>query len=195
MVFEWKSGYLSSFLGQIKAAFGVDLNQRADIPEQMLRVRVPFMKIKTARVWDVLDLYNSISDDHPESGKWKVKHAPNNRVLGEFGVLISEPNAVFLVPSKQTDQEDAFSVRAFNVRDISEQDQTHLFELINMEGDRLRFNPLLLRGNVRIHKEAGICVATGNKTYVEMVGSMIDAFREGRRSPKGADHTKPPDDK
>ena len=195
VVFEWKSGYLNEFLTQIKKVFGIDLNQRADIPGEMRYRRVPSMKIKTANVLEVIDLYNSISDDHPESGKWKVKHAPNNRVLGEFGVLISEPNAVFLVPSKQTDQEDAFSVRAFNVRDISKQDQTHLFELINMEGDRLRSNPSLLRGNVRIHKEAGICVATGNKTYVEMVGSMIDAFREGRRSPKGADHTKPPDDK
>ena len=43
--------------------------------------------------------------------------------------------------------------------------------------------PSLLRGDVHFHKETGICVATGGRTYVEMVGSLIDAFREGRQLP------------
>src|SRR5437870_7458823 len=60
VVFEWKSGYLNEFLAQIKKVFGIDLNQRADIPGEMRYRRVPSMKIETDLVWDVLDLYNSI---------------------------------------------------------------------------------------------------------------------------------------
>ena len=177
VVFEWKSGYLSSFVDHIKEIFGIDLNQRADIPGEMRYTRVPSMKIKTANVWDVLDLYNSISDDHPESGKWAVKRVMP-AMMDEQGHFISEPNAIFLVPPKQTDQEDARSVRAFTLRDIPEPERNQLFELIKMEGDQLKAP--LLGGDIHFHKETGICVATGGKAYVEMVGSLIDAFREGR---------------
>ena len=62
VVFEWKSGSLHEFLSQIKNVFGIDLNQRADIPGEMRYTRVPSMKITTANVWQVIDLYNSISD-------------------------------------------------------------------------------------------------------------------------------------
>ena len=95
-------------------------------------------------------------------------------------------SAILLIPPKQTDLEDALSVRAFSLRDISGQEQKQLFELINMEGDRLKLETergikaSLLGGDVHFHKETGICVATGGKAYVEMVGSLIDAFREGR---------------
>ena len=96
-------------------------------------------------------------------------------------------NAIFLVPPKRIDQEDSLSVRAFSLRDIPGEEQKQLFELINMDGDRLKLETKrgikasLLRGDVHFHKETGICVATGGKTYVEMVGSLIDAFREGRQ--------------
>ncbi len=190
VVFEWKSGYLSSFLGQIKAVFGIDLNQRADIPAEMFNVRVPSMKIKTANVWNVLDLYNSISDDHPESGKWAVKRL-RGVVLDSQGNFMSEPNAIFLVPSAHTNKEDALSVRAFTLRDIPGPEQKQLFELIKMEGDLLKAS--LLGGDVHFHKETGICVATGGKAYVEMVGSLIDAFRKGRSF--GTYTPKPQDEK
>src|SRR2546425_3355457 len=160
VVFEWKSGYLSSFLGQIKAVFGIDLNQRADIPGGMLSERVPSMKIKTANVWDVLDLYNSISDDHPGSGKWAVKRVMP-ATMDEHGHFVSEPNAIFLVPSTKTDKEDSLSVRAFTLRDIPEPEQNQLFELIKMEGDQLKAS--LLGCDVHFHKETGICVAKGGR--------------------------------
>ena len=92
--------------------------------------------------------------------------------------------------------EESFSVRAFTVRDIKGQEQKQLFELINVERDRLRnlaaeggINPGLINGDVHFHEDTGICVATGGKTYVEMVGSLIDAFREGRQMRPGV--TKP----
>jgi hypothetical protein len=197
VVFEWKSGELSSFLSQIKAVFGIDLKQRADIPEQMLRVRVPSMKITTYSVWDVLDLYNSISNDHPESGKWAVKR--RDSTFDQNGRLVSEPNAVFLVAPNQTNAEDALSVQAFSLRDIPKTEQNQLFELIKMEGYRLKLETergikaSLLRGDVHFHQETDICVATGGKAYVEMVGSLIDAFRKGRRF--GTYTPKPQDEK
>ena len=178
VVFEWKAGPLVEFVAQIKKVFGIDLHQRADIPGGMLDVRVPSMKIETANVWHVLDLYNSISDDHPESGKWAVKRL-RGVVLDSQGSFMSEPNAIFLVPSMKTDKEDSRSVRAFTLRDIPGEEQKQLFELINVEGDRLKGS--FLGGDIHFHKETEICVATGSKTYVEMVGSLIDAFREGRQ--------------
>ena len=187
VVFEWKSGTLDSFVTHIKEIFGVDLNQRADIPAEMIYTRVPSMKIKTANVWDVLELYNSISDDHPESGKWAVKRVRGG-VLDGHGGFLSEPNAIFLVPPTKTGKEDSRSVRAFTLRDIPGEEQKQLFELINVEGDRLKGS--FLGGDVRFHEETGICVATGGKTYVEMVGSLIDAFREGRQKLPSA-FTKP----
>ena len=136
VVFEWKSGILSSFVNHIKEIFGVDLNQRADIPGEMLYRRVPSMKIETANVWHVLDLYNSISDDHPESGKWAVKRL-RGVVLDSQGSFMSEPNAIFLVPPTKTDKEDSRLVRAFTLRDIPGEEQKQLLELIKVEGDRL----------------------------------------------------------
>jgi hypothetical protein len=193
--FEWKSGRgdwtLSRFLEQIKTNFGFDLRASADIPEQMLHVRVPSMKITTSRVWDVLLLYNQISNDYPEIGSWIMVRSPSDARFYANAPL----NAIFLVPPKQTDQEDALSVRAFTLRDIPDLEQNQLFKLINLEGDRLKLETekgikaSLLRGDVHFHKETGICVATGGKTYVEMVGSLIDAFREGRHLRTGV--TKP----
>jgi len=180
VVFERKSGPFVGFVAQIKEVFGIDLNQRADIPGQMLRVRVPSMKLKVERLWDVLSLYNQINSNYPEIGRW-VWHFPGN----DWKL---EPSAIYLVPPKQTDLEDALSVRAFTLRDIPGPEQNQLFELINMEGDRLKLETergikaSLLGGDVHFHKETGICVATGGKTYVEMVGSLIDAFREGRHT-------------
>lgn len=181
VVFEWKSGTLSSFLDQIKEAFGFDLKQRADIPDQMLNTRVPAMKITTSQIWDVLSLYNQISANYPELGRWVWHYPPpGSRLLYELA-------AVYLVPPKQADMEENFSVRAFTLRGIPVPEQKQLFELINSEKDRLRnletergVKPSLLRGDVHIHEATGICVATGGKTYVEMVGSLIDAFSEGR---------------
>jgi hypothetical protein len=198
VVFEWKAGPLVEFVAQIKRVFGIDLHRRADIPMEMFDVRVPSMKINTVRVWDVLDLYNSISDDHPESGKWVVKYFRGSVLDPERG-FISEPHAVFLVPPKQTEQEDALSVQAFSLRDMPEPEQNQLLVLIHMEGDRLKIQTekgikaSLVRGDVHFHKETGICVATGGKTYVEMVGSLIDAFRKGRRF--GTYTPKPQDEK
>ena len=198
VVFEWKSGYLTSFVNHIKELFGVDLNQRADIPAEMIYTRVPSMKIKTANVWDVLDLYNSISDEYPGIGRWVIKRvaygveAPNpleniGSPFQQRKLRIIEPNAIFLVPPTKTDKEDSRSVRAFNLRDIPGEEQKQLFELIKVEGDRLGAS--LLGGDIHFHKETEICVATGGKTYVEMVGSLIDAFREGRHLRAGV--TKP----
>ena len=64
-----------------------------------------------------------------------------------------------------------------------------------MEGDKLKAS--LLGGDVHFHKETGICVATGGKAYVEMVGSLIDAFRAGRKFgyPARPDSIKPQDEK
>jgi len=201
--FEWKSGRgdwtLSRFLEQIKTNFGFDMRASADIPEQMLHARVPSMKIKASSVWDVLLLYNQVSNDYPEIGRWIMVRSPSDARF-----YVNKPlNAIFLVPPKQTDQEDALSVRAFTLRDIPDLEQNQLFKLINLEGDRLKLETekgikaSLLRGDIHFHKETGICVATGGKTYVEMVGSLIDAFREGRHTGSAPRpySTKPQDDK
>ena len=187
VVFEWRSGPLVGFIAQIKVDFGIDLNKCADVPGQMLRVRVPSMKHKTQSLTDVLSLYDQISSNYPEIGRW-VWHFPGNNWK-------LEPSAIYLVPPKQTEQEDALSVRAFTLRDIPEPEQNQLFELIKMEGGLLKgesekgIKASLLGGDVHFHKETGICVATGGKAYVEMVGSLIDAFREGRQKLPGI--TKP----
>src|ERR1043165_3340664 len=177
--FEWRSGWtVDVFLAKIKTTFGFDLRAAADIPQQMLQVGVPSMKINTQRVWDVLLLYNQIAKDYPQIGRW-VWHFPTTDWRGE-------PSAVYLVPPKQTDAEEALSVRAFTLRDIPEPEQKQLFELINVEAGRLKLETekgikaSLLRGDIHFHTETGICVATGGKPYVEMVASLIDAFREGR---------------
>ena len=203
VVFEWKSGSLHEFLSQIKNVFGIDLNQRADIPGEMRYTSVPSMKITTANVWQVIDLYNSISDDYPGLGKWVVKRLGMVNGLQNPDPRLREPSAIFLVPSTKTDKEDSLSVRAFTLRDIPDLEQNQLFKLINLEGDRLKLETekgikaSLLRGDVHFHKETGICVATGGKTYVEMVGSLIDAFREGRHTGSAPRpySTKPQDDK
>lgn len=200
LVFEWKRASLAEFLDHIKKAFGYDLRAHADIPDEMLHhkrvVVVPSMKVETARVWDVLDLYNSISKDYPELGSWVVnwtgvKTAGSDQPLRPGMVPsdpLSGPTALYLVAPQQTDTEDSLSVRAFTLRGIPGPEQELLFKLIDVEKgrlqDRLQKFELDRRAktslDVHFHKETGILVATGGKAYVEMVGSLIDAFQEGR---------------
>ena len=204
ILFEWRAGSgdwtVNAFLDQIKTNFGFDLRASADIPEQMLQVRVPSMKIKTWRVWDVLYLYNQISNDYPGIGRWAlVRHGQGTINLNQLPD--SPPDAILLIPPKQTDLEEALSVRAFTLRDIPGEEQRQLFDLIDVEGRNLKLETekgikaSLLRGDVHFHTETGICVATGGKTYVEMVGSLIDAFRSGRRGGSLPYTTKPQDKK
>ena len=206
ILFEWRAGYgdstINGFLDRIKTNFGFDLRASADIPPQMLRVSVPSMKITTRRVWDVLYLYNQISNDYPGIGRWAlVRHGVEPRNLQSDYLSDSPPDAILLIPPKQTDLEEALSVRAFTLRDIPGEEQRQLFDLIDVEGRNLKLETekgikaSLLRGDVHFHRETGICVATGGKTYVEMVGSLIDAFRSGRRGGSLPYTTKPQDKK
>lgn len=189
ILFETKSSSFSGFLDALKKAFGYDLSEHADIPrENMDSARVPALRIRTQNVWDVLNLYNSVSENYGGMGKWFVKweHLP-----GPDPKMDSTPAAIFLVPP-QTNVEPAISVRAFSVRKLSAKAQKLLVETIEIEQARLEaevrsgtFGPqqqFAVRGRIRLHENTAILVATGGKTYVELVETLINAVRESDES-------------
>ena len=198
--FRFKSGSLYDFIFRIKEVFGINLQQYADLTEYDLIHRVPSMKLRTSKVWDVLNLYNQISDDYPGLGKWIQK-----RFFSENQESSTMPNAVIFVAPKQSDAEAGLSTRAFTLAGLSAENQKLLLDTIEEERDLMEHqfsrgvlgpqNPSLIRGSAHINSGAGILVATGTKAYVEMVTSLVDAFREANRASAPTYPTKPKTEK
>ena len=120
--FDFAGGQLVELVRVIKRDFGVNLEEVATIPGQMLSVRVPKMKLKYTPPWhfqdgkrvfatnsneglnftQVLNLYNQVSAEaDPSMGKWLIKEVQDG-----------DPGLVMLV---QPTQNSSFQVRAFSV--------------------------------------------------------------------------------
>jgi hypothetical protein len=194
--FDFAGGQLAELVRVIKSDFGVNLEDVATIPPQMLySVRVPKMKLKYTPPWhfqdgkrvfatnsndglnftQVLNLYNQVSAESDQSmGKWLMKEVQDG-----------EPGLVMLVPPTQN---SSFQVRAFSVPGWNIKELDQIRELISQETDRLRMKVEVgalagltasdILGELNYHEGAGILVATGGRVYVEMAGAIIQAAKE-----------------
>ena len=74
-------------------------------------------------------------------------------------------------------------VRAFSIRGLSPDSTKALEDLIRQESRQLQQeiayrsgDPASAEGRVNIHQATGLLIASGGKTYVDLVSTLMDAF-------------------
>jgi hypothetical protein len=60
-LFQFNGGNLNDFVGQVSKRYGVDLGGMATIPNAMMYVQVPKIRVETDSWRDVLNVYNDVS--------------------------------------------------------------------------------------------------------------------------------------
>ncbi len=186
-VFFFDGGSFYDFVKELRSIYGTNALDLLEFPNEPLRFRVP--KIRFAHteldVRQPLSIYNSIS----EAGEW---------YLGKWIYLPANPfpNAdprlrtlVFLPPKMAAPgSTSAIAVKAFSISGISTTDRKNLQEVVEREAARLRDrievggygrqDPSEATGSMAVHESSGLLVATGGKTYVELVASVVEAFEK-----------------
>ena len=195
--FAFPGGTPSQFLNAVQEQFKVDWSSVADIPKEMADVHIPRLRINQDSLGPILrptgtergplvalvSLYNQLGEQKPELGRLIVK--------GD----LSKPSVVMFVPDKAaTDTQPKVKVKAFSIWGISDAERAKLQEDIERAkkealdyASRLRGSSGLrsLEGNVAIHNDTSLLVATGPESFVEMVESIVTACvaRERDRNP------------
>jgi hypothetical protein len=184
--FTFPGGQLNQFVEEIKASFGVDLKAIGTVPERMLyEVHVPKMRMggegQKLDFRNILYLYNSVSEKgDPSLGRWVIE-----------GPIDAEPQLIMLVPSGAKGGE-TFAVRAFALPASTEEEGKKIYEqLLEMvEVQRREIGDLIesgqgggrriadLQGKMKFHEKAGIVVATGGQTYVELALTIVEAMEQ-----------------
>ena len=121
---------------------------------------------------EVLKTYNTISAEGDGFlGKW-IYSSPFSDVR--------MPNALVFIPPKPAVADGEVQVRAFPIRGMPKATMDKLREAIEDQAAlirrRLRDDSPLIRGEVNVHEGTGLLVAAGGKTYVELVGTLVEAF-------------------
>jgi protein involved in polysaccharide export with SLBB domain len=180
--FQFEGGSLISFLEKIKETFGTDIRTMGDVPESMLGVRLPKMRMKAQWYRDVLMLYNEISTQDAESGmgKWIIKDAIDNRGLIDPAAA---PRALLLVGRGE---DESVTVKAFPFQ-TGQKERFEMLRALVEEEDSI-FRQISNRERtvlctLRYHENAGVVVAIGNRAYTELVSELLRAFVEAGSRP------------
>ena len=192
-IFRFDGGTVDIFVKRIKEHFGIDLRQHGTIGDEMWSVVVPKFRMQSADLSQVLNLYNQLSSEGKKSlGHWIVKE-------GNVGGV---PTAVVLVSPSETDvqSESKIVIRAFSLRGIGEKERELLVQTVSLEQDRLwervregQLRPDQLDGRINYHPSSEILMASGGKTFVDLVQTLVEAFREraGTTGQTVSEKTKP----
>jgi hypothetical protein len=185
--FVFNGGSFNQFMDKLKEEFGKQVYDLIEIRSADAgRIRVPKMRIRISDdVRTVLFTYNRISNEGDGFlGKWI--YSPS---------MISDSNRgqppetiVFLEPkSGGGDGTGGIQVRAFSIRSMPQERLKALNEIIDKESGALQReiaersgDASSAEGRVSIHEGTGLLVASGGKMYVELVGTLIDAFMTSR---------------
>lgn len=189
-VFNFPGGTPRDFLRAVEEHFKVDWLSIAYIPDEMQRVEIPKLRLMPNslgyhvtgnQVTQLVDLYNRLAERSPQLGNLVVQGDP------------SKPAVVMLVPNQTWEKEQPkIKVKAFPVWELSDA----LKEKLAREIDRAGMEALeyaagrravqvafsSLEGSVAMHKDTGLLVAMGPDSYVDMVESIVAAFR-GQAAP------------
>ena len=195
--FTFPGGTPNQFLDAVQQQYKVDWVSVADIPPEMVDVRIPRLRITgespdpfspRARVEieplaALVSLYNQLGEQKPELGHLLVKGALNR------------PSVVMFVPDKAAlDAQPRITVKAFNIYGISDAEKAKLQQDIDRAGEQaMKYAMALpnstsarnLQGTVAIHDETSLLVATGPQTFVEMVESIVTAWQAKEQARKG----------
>ncbi len=185
--FLFPGGSPIDFLQALQKQYGVDLMSLADISPRIDRAHVPKLRIPAARspanlpqpLWqlnNMIGLYNQLAKDDPRLGKLFV-HSNGTNVI-----------AVTLRPLPTTDAARVeIKTRAFPLAGIPEAKWSSLTKVIDFtqlevqnrhESLREMFGP----ASVSIHRGSELLIAVGSETYLDLVGSIVDAWRANAAS-------------
>jgi len=189
--FQFGGGDFNQFMTKVRDEFGKEVYELIEIRGDPNRIRVPKMRIQyeDAQVRDVrqvLVAYNRFSEEGGGFlGKWV--YSPTARMsLSGSPMFRGEPmeTIIFLGPKGGgADGTAGIQVRAFSIRNMSPEREKALTEIIEKESRQLQQeigqrsgDPSSAEGRVRVHGGTRLLVASGGKMYVELVGTLIDAF-------------------
>lgn len=190
-LFHFGGGNLNQFITKLRDQFGKEVYELIQIRGANAdRIHLPKMQIRLSGIGDVrevLAIYNRISTEGDGFlGEWIYSPAMSLSLTGGFLPSKQALEAiVFLGPrAAGVDGTAGIQVRAFSVRGISEDRLKALRELIHDQSRRLQQDiaersgdVASAEGRVSVHEGTGLLVASGGKTYVELVGTLMDAFR------------------
>lgn len=187
--FVFGGGDLDNFVGALGNTFGVDLYKIATIPDHMRSVRVPKMRTMARSFEDVLSLYNATSSEiDGVMGKWAIKYSENGYVMDYKAIKANRLPDVLLLTGKEDQNAPGkrLAVKAFAFKGLSDKGLDDLQLVVLDEASALeqqmrrsgRAGGSEIQGNIRYHRTAGILVVSGGTQYVEMAGSIIEAYRQ-----------------
>lgn len=189
-VFTFEGGNLREFISAFKRQLGTDLYDIASIDPKALNMQVPKMKIPLGNnAWElVLGTYNHLSEKTELSlGRWVILRA--------VGAVNDDrtPNAVIFMPPKSLAEEAPLKVKAFSLDRLADRKVETLHKLIDEQSMRLRDasersgKPGNFAGELRYHSGTGLLIASGGQEYVELAGTIIEAYREAVANRRIAD--------
>lgn len=188
--FLFPGGSPIDFLQALQKQYGVDLMSLADISPGIDRAHVPKLRIPAARplsnipqpLWqldNMIALYNQLAKDDPRLGKLFVQSSGTNVI------------AVTLRPLPTTDVARVeIKTRAFPLAGIPEAKWSELtrvigftqLEIQNRPESRGQLGEMFGPPSVSIHKSSELLIAVGSETYIDLVGSIVDAWRANAAS-------------
>ena len=210
--FSFPGGTPRQLLEAVEKQCNVNWSEVADIPAQMQNVRIPALRIDQESIRSILThpdprqgqpaglnpfagsgilsehratplqavvvLYNHLGDMKPELGRLVVE--------GD----LAKPSVVMFIPGNTREPPET-KVKAFPLKGILEKDWDKLEQDILM-AQKEWYNTFngdapAPRTTVEIHRATSLIVATGPAPFMEMVESMVAAYRENAQAEVGLD--------
>ena len=192
-VFVFDGGSFYDFVGALRKTYGTNALALFESPRESQSFSVPRMRVPgpTGEFRSVLYLYNKTS----EAGDWylgKWVYLPINQY--EYQNSDNSLRTLSFLPPKLATPGggSGIAVKAFSIGNLSPDEQKSLREIVEKESSRLREyieigrygrqDPSEATGRISLHEGSGLLVATGGKTYVELVASVVEAFEKRRHS-------------
>src|SRR4051794_7732522 len=173
VVFVFSGGSFTKFVDALTKHFGTNFTQMLDWPRNEPRARIPKMRVGPTSWIGVLKTYNTISEGGDGFlGKW-VYSPPFSSDPASL------PQTLVFIPPKPATSEGEVVVRAFPIRGMPTDTIGKLRGAIEEQAALIRRHlrdDSAIRGEVNVHEGTGLLVAVGGKTYVELVGTLVDAF-------------------
>jgi hypothetical protein len=194
-LFQFAGGDFNQFLTKLRSDFGKEVYEMIEIRGDAGRIRVPKMKLSATMrdtffanahelaidIREVLASYNRISNEGDGFlGKWI--YSPAAISIVNYG---RQPETIIFLPPKGggSDGTAGIQVRAFSIRGMSPDATKALEDLIRQESRQLQQeiversgDPASAEGRVNIHQGTALLIASGGKTYVDLVSTLMDAF-------------------
>jgi len=173
--FTFVGGNPRDLINRISEFFGVDYSI-ASIPPDMSGISVPAFRIVVPEgPFDALNLYNRLSDNLPNLGKWFIQGDPY------------KPDVLMLTPPKDAanSEKSAPRAQALPIADIP----NDKWDAINESIRRADIASQEFAGSHEPHPsgrllfqdDSKILVVIGPPTFVELVDSVVTAFRDNAK--------------